>query len=245
MRFVDSHVHLADYPRPLELVRLAKANGTVALANGVDLASSDATLRLFHEGPHEVLPFVGIHPSHAHLADPARLEPSVHLARGIGEIGLDPKYSLVSRGSRQFEAFKKQLGWAEKGRLPVQVHSRGAEKECLQVLSSFSTGRVLMHWFENEQLLPELASRGYFISLGPALLYSKRLQRVALAARRDLILAESDGPVPFAPLGGSSGPALIPAVVFKLSELWKVPFASARGIVLSNSKAFLGIDEKG
>ena len=102
-----------------------------------------------------------------------------------------------------------------------------------------------MHWFESDEALPDALEKGYFVSFGPALLYTKRLQRMAAKASPGQVLLETDSPVPYGPLGGVRGPSLLPSVAFKLAELWRVPFEEARATVESNSMRFLGFAGKG
>lgn len=157
---------------------------------------------------------------------------------------MDPKYSEVSPKSPQMAAFLKQLEAVEKMGKPIQVHSRGAEKECLEVLSSFDVNSVLMHWFQGEAELRVADDRGYFVSFGPALLQSKKLQRMASGLDPARVLAESDGPVTFARLGGAGGSSLIPTVVFKLAELWKLTFSEVEQCLLRNSLGYLDTSGK-
>ena len=124
--------------------------------------------------------FVGVHPSEAGRDEDLNwFESALEGASGAGEIGLDPKYSPLGPQGPQTRAFQAQLAAAERAGKPVQVHSRGAERACLDVLSSFKTRSLLMHWFEGEEFVRDLRDRGYFVSFGPALLYSKKLQRIA------------------------------------------------------------------
>jgi TatD DNase family protein len=216
------------------------------LSCGVDRASSEKTLQLGRSSGGTVRAFVGVHPSEA-LASESQdwLPAAVELATGVGEIGLDPEYSPVGKGSAQRRIFETQLGVASRAGKPVQVHSRGAVEECLESLGASGLGSVLMHWLESEESLATVMGRGYFVSFGPALLYSRKLQRLASAADPDLVLLESDGPVTFETLGGAGGPMLVPSVAFKLSELWKEPFDGALLRLLRNSLRYLGEPEKG
>jgi TatD DNase family protein len=77
-----------------------------------------------------------------------------------------------------------------------------------------------MHWFEGEDSVARVLSGERFVSFGPAILYSKKLLRIAKRCPPEVVLAESDGPVAFAALGGAEGPGLIPSVAFKLAEAW-------------------------
>jgi TatD DNase family protein len=184
-----------------------------------------------------------VHPSEVTAERPSSaLAPFLEDCDGIGEIGLDEKYSSTGDGSAQMESFLDQLRIAERLGKPVEVHSRGSEVRCLEVLGTFNLSRVLMHWFEGEPQLPEVVSRGYFVSVGPALLYSKKMRRIARSLPPDRILTESDGPVSFGPLGGASGPSLIPSVVFGLAEIRGQGFDDVERQVEENAKRFLGVE---
>jgi TatD DNase family protein len=141
--------------------------------------------------------------------------------------------------------FRKLLELAQDGGKPVQVHARGAERDCLDTISTFDLKSVLMHWFESEKRLSEVMAKGYLVSFGPSIIYSKKLQRMAVAANHDQVLVETDSPVSFAPLGRVSGPTLVPSVVFKIAELWGETFDEARALIARNSARFLGLPGKG
>jgi len=260
VRFIDSHVHLFDYREQSPSLNLVRSSEIMCLSSGIDRASSMATLEIAKSEPRLVKAFLGVHPSKVEAGEdiewlegalheaPSKveagediewLEGALHEATGAGELGLDPNYSEVSPKSLQMTTFVGQLEAVEKARKPVQVHSRGAEKECLEVLSSYNVKPVLLHWFQGEAELNEANDREYFVSFGPALLFSKKLQRMASSLDPALLLAESDGPVTFAPLGGAGGPSLIPTVVFALARLWKQTFSEAEERILQNGLGYL------
>lgn len=243
MRFIDSHLHVPDGPPPSQAVRLCQSTQTLLLVCGVDHATSEGSLRLAASHTGLIRPFVGLHPSEvAKAPETDWVEGSLGASSGLGEVGMDPRYGAPKETQRR--AFERQLAAAERARKPVQVHSRGAEEECLEVLSTYDLPAVLMHWFQREDLVGKVAGRGYFVSFGPALLSSKALKRMALSAGKDLTLTETDAPVHFSSLGGAQGPQLIPSVVFELALLWREPFESARLTVLGNGLRFLGEEGK-
>lgn len=245
VRFVDSHLHL-DGSEAIDAINLASAIGTTLVTCGTDKKTSLAGVKLKTDHPVEVSAFVGVHPSEAlKESSMAWLDKALDRAVGVGEIGLDPKYSAIGVRSAQMRLFKKQLEVAQAASKPVQVHSRGAEAECLEVLAGYDLKSVLMHWFEGEDWINEVLRRGYYVSVGPALIYSRKLQRVARSMNRDRVLVETDFPVAYSPLGGVRGPSLIGSVVFKLAELWGIAFEDARASILENSCKFLSLPEKG
>jgi len=222
------------------------ADGTLLLACGVDHETSSLCLRQAAANPKAVKAFVGVHPSEA-TTDVALdwLEVALGEATGLGEVGLDPKYSQIGAGSRQLGAFQDQLEAASKKLKPIQVHSRGAEKECLEALAGFTLGPVLMHWFQGEGMLSKAMGEGYYVSFGPALLYSRKLQRMAERCDKSQVVVETDSPVAYGPLGGARGPSLVPSVVFKLADVWGKGFEETRGITTGNALRYLGAAEKG
>ncbi len=220
---LDAHVHLPAYPDPGTVVAGASRRGIRLVSVTVSVAEVAPSLVLRGENPEAVRCFIGVHPSEA-VSTPRAIEELAPLwaaADGVGEVGLDPKYSAVSNGSAQMELFKAQVEVAERLKKPLQVHSRGAEGAVLDILDGYSLRSLLMHWFEGEEFLERVLSRPRtFVSFGPAVLYSKRLLRIAKRCPLEAVLTESDGPVAFSALGGAEGPGLIPSVAFKLAEIW-------------------------
>jgi len=239
----DAHVHLSAYPDPEAVVYSAATRGIRLASVCVSPAEAPPSLALRTRHPATLKCFVGVHPSEAASAPRAleELSPFWEAADGVGEVGLDPKYSEVSAASAQMKLFRGQVEVASRTKKPIQIHSRGAEAACLDVLDEYPMGPVLMHWFEGEEVIGRVLSRTRtYVSFGPALLYSKKLQRVALRCPPEAVLVESDGPVAFAALGGADGPGLAPSVAFRLAELWGRSFDEAAVRLSLNAKGYLG-----
>jgi len=241
LAFCDAHLHLADSADPEGSITFASGAKIVLYSASTNLRDSGRNLELASRSPDLIKAFVGVHPSDADKGlDEKELESLSRHATGVGEVGLDPKYSAVTEGSAQLRVFRVQLELAERLRRPVQVHSRGAELACLDNLESFDPPSVLLHWFEGSELAPRAAAKGYCVSFGPAILYSKRLAGIAKGYPRNLIMTESDAPVTYSPLGEAvSGPFLVPTVVFFLSQLLGLDFAEMARTVSENSRRYL------
>lgn len=239
---VDAHLHLPEYSDAMESI--GRTPNLCLFSCTVNLTQAETNIRLREQGYGFVKCFLGVHPS-----DVTDVLPSEHLSvlmdrcDGIGEIGLDPKYSEAGRDSKQMKAFLDQLSLAERFGKPVQVHSRGNEKACLEILTTFNLRAVLMHWFEGDEEYVRLAaSRGYYFSFGPALLYSKKLRHNSEIIPKDRLLTESDAPVPYNALGGASGPNLIASVLFQLGEIRGISFDDAEQTVYENARRYLGAE---
>ncbi|MDG7005476.1 MAG: TatD family hydrolase [Nitrososphaerota archaeon] len=239
----DVHVHLPAYPDPASVIAGAAARGMRLVSVTTSPSEAARNLEARRSNPAVVKCFLGVHPSEA-ASTPGGLEeldPLWREADGVGEVGLDPRYSEISDGSPQMTLFRGQVEVAERLGSAVQVHSRGGEAACLDVLEVHSPRSVLMHWFESEDLLERAVSgRRRFVSFGPALLYSKKLQRCARRCPPECTLVESDGPVSFAALGGVGGPGTAPSVAFRLAELWGRGFDEALEQLYANAGAYLG-----
>lgn len=84
----------------------------------------------------------------------------------IGEIGLDYYYNQSPK-TEQIEAFEKQLDIAKKLKLPVEIHTRDAEVETVQILKKYK-GDVngVIHCFTGtEWLAQECLDLGFNISI--------------------------------------------------------------------------------
>ena len=210
MSYVDAHIHLADagYVGKVEQVitDASRHNVSHILSNAVDYETSLQTITLAKQHPGKVLAAIGVHPStivfrpteNLHLEKfEATIEENSEYVKAIGEIGLDGKYTQDDETrARQQEVFRFFLQLAEKRDLPVVVHSRQAIEETLETLSEFHLPSVLLHWYDGPtENLRALSDRGYFISVGPALLYSRRISEIARMAEHSMILSETDGPV--------------------------------------------------
>jgi len=158
--------------------------------------------------------------------------------RAIGEIGLDGQYPQDdAKREQQRAVFLFFLTLAERKGLPVMIHSRLAIDEILGILPSFRLVRVLLHWYSGpSENLPLIKDRGYLISVGPSILYSKRAAEIARQADHSIILTETDGPVSFyGPFKGkTTRPSFVIDVVNKLAEIKNKTVEEIRDSVWNN-----------
>ena len=162
-------------------------------------------------------------------------------AKGLGEIGLDPKY-----GSNEMQEyiFAKQLELAEGRSIPITVHSRNSLRRCLEIFSTFSlrASRILFHWFAGEPSeLREIQDAGHYVSFGLPILYSRRMQSLASASDPLYTLAETDSPLSMDSIwhGFVSTPFAIPSVVFELGRTLCKTFAEASSELDENARRYL------
>jgi len=253
--FVDAHLHLADpgyAGKTFEVIRDATSHGVSRmLSNAVDFETSLETIKIAKNSAGSVLAAVGVHPSATLNTDDLHLDKfgkmideNANSISAIGEIGLDGKYSQDERvKAKQIEVFRFFLALAEEKHLPVVVHSRQAISETIDSLAHFHLPSVLLHWYDGPtDSLSTLKDRGYMISIGPAVLYSRKIAEIARAVNSDLILTETDGPVAYRGLFGRelTKPWFVVNVVGRLGELRGANSDIVKSTVFSNFHRFLG-----
>ncbi len=111
----------------------------------------------------------------------------------IGEIGLDYHWAKTDEEKfLQHECFISQLGLAERLSLPVVIHSRDAESECLEILRNFNL-KFMMHCFSGKpETALEAASHNGIISVPP--MRSKERKQFIRELPLEKLVAESDAP---------------------------------------------------
>lgn len=231
---IDTHCHLdlePLYSHLSEVIpRARRAGVTLCVVPGVhpDGWEAMAALAGLHEG---IFPAYGVHPMHAGTVDDAiltRLAGRASTGVAIGEIGLDPTYTVALE--RQERAFREQLRLAVSLGLPVLVHCRRAFQRTLRVLQEEHADQVggIMHAFSGS---PEMARE--FIQLGFAISISGMVTRETavrpLRLVRELplesLVLETDAPdmTPQRYRGQSNQPAYMVETLRAVADIKGVP----------------------
>ncbi|MBF0331631.1 MAG: TatD family hydrolase [Candidatus Omnitrophica bacterium] len=158
----------------------------------------------------------------------------------IGECGLDFSYKSVAgneaKKTEQCAVFQRQLDLAKEFDLPVVIHSRGAERICLDMTLKAGIKKANFHWYSGpDEVLKDILDAGFMMSVSPALEYSVDVRRVAAWVPLDRILVETDTPVR----------GWIPKDVWRtldaLCSLKKLDKDLALDIVNANARGFFNI----
>lgn len=247
---VDSHSHLAeDELKPLleSILISCRKSGTIIFTNSSNLQSSIENIAISESNRDLVKAFVGVHPWEAqHYDDKAfndLVTDKMEHVSGIGEIGLDGKYSSITPLETQKETFERQLEAAEKHELPISVHSRRAQDHVLDILETFSLRGVLLHWFSgSEEQMRRGLDSGYFFGFGPTVVYSKGAKRLLEKCDQDRVLVETDSPVHYGACFENrvSTPLLVYSVAYSVSNIFKKSLEETLNIILENSQNYIG-----
>jgi TatD DNase family protein len=132
----------------------------------------------------------------------------------IGEIGLDYYYEHSPVGPQQ-TAFRRQLQMAADLNLPVEIHTRDAEEDTVEILNEYR-GKVngLIHCFTGTQWLAEKAlDLGFNISISGVVTFKNAddLRKTVQYIPLDRIHVETDSPflAPIPHRGKKNTPAFV------------------------------------
>lgn len=145
----------------------------------------------------------------------------------VGEIGLDYYYEQSPR-KEQLHAFRDQLELANELGLPIEIHTRDAEEDTINLLKEYQ-GRVkgIIHCFTGTQWLADQAlSLGYNISISGIVTFKNAtaLRSVVESIPLDRLHVETDSPflAPMPMRGKSNTPSYVVHTAKVVADLKKI-----------------------
>jgi TatD DNase family protein len=211
MKWIDVHTHLNMLEADAEAVLAAAAKEGVERMITIGTGADDhAKVVAYTEKFSPVVcGALGYHPHDAKDYTPeAETYMRAHLNDAgivaVGEIGLDYYYNH-SPHDVQRDVFRRQMALAEEFKLPVEIHTRDAEADTVEILKEFK-GRVkgLLHCFTGTQwLADEALAIDYNISISGVVTFktAEALRAVVKTVPLDRLHIETDAPfltpVPF------------------------------------------------
>jgi len=253
-RVVDTHCHLDDrkYREDREDV-LARALDALEwlVVIGIDPPTIASSLQLIRP---RVYAAVGFHPYYAKDFDAAaasQLRESA-LSPGVvalGEMGLD-YFNEFSPRAEQSAAFEQQLQLACDLNLPVVIHNREADADCLAMLRNFSDRLpgCVMHCFGSGPAFAEQClGLGFYVSFAGNVTYPKAqmLRDAAAVVPMDRLLVETDAPylAPQPVRGKRCEPAHTVLTAQFLAEFKGVPFDAFAAQTTANAARVFRVTE--
>lgn len=203
MHWIDIHCHLDMIENHKDAVRTAKESDVTQM---ITISTTPCTLKtvqsLSKKYTPNVLYTLGIHPHDAKDFDLTSKHYILENAPStccvaIGEIGLDYYYEYSDR-SVQKQVFEDQLKIASELNLPVQIHTRDAERDTIEILKKFK-GKIrgVIHCFTGTKwLADEAMALGMNISFSGIVTFknAKNLVDVAKSVPLDRMHIETDSP---------------------------------------------------
>jgi len=225
---IDIHCHANLYLTLDKIVNDAQNSNVMKI---IAVAMSYTSLeRILEISTHyeSIYPALGIHPEEIsqNKKIEMQLDSILDLIKNnsenicaIGEIGLDHHFIKdKTYYPIQKKVFEEMLSLAQEIKLPVNIHSKGAELIVFDLLSSYDIPNINIHWYSGpEKFLKEGIDRGYYFSITPAIKYSTAVRNVALNVDNQHLLLESDGPVKYS--GETGTPSMVSEVLRTISEI--------------------------
>lgn len=210
MKYIDVHAHYEDerfaedLEKELELIRSC---GIEYIINaGSSLENSKRALEIA-QAHTNIYCTIGIHPEFTDELDKVNelkeiYEHGKSKIVAVGEIGLDYHYEGFDK-ERQRQLFIEQIKLAKSLNLPIQIHSRDAVADMLEIFNNKEIQdnvlprKIMFHCYElNEELTKIIIDRGYSISLGGNITYKRKesakeqIKKIPL----EQIMLETDSP---------------------------------------------------
>ncbi len=204
IEFYDIHAHLDMMESSPELtLQNAKAVGVTKIFTiGTEPSDHQFVLDVARKLYPDVYCTLGVHPHQGNLFnDEVAAFIERHLPEkevvAVGEIGLDYYYNKTPK-DQQREAFRRQLEIAARFELPVEIHTRDAEADTIEILNEFR-GRIrgVIHCFTGTYWLAEKClDLGYNISFSGIVTFknAEDLRQTCLKVPLDRLHVETDAP---------------------------------------------------
>ncbi len=159
---------------------------------------------------------------------------------GIGEVGLD-YYWDKSFKDLQKEVFIKQIEFANQMNLPLNIHSREAHFDTLDILKKYNkNSKAILHCFSGSlEFAKECIKEGIYISLGGVVTFknAKSAKEVAKGIPLEYLLLETDdpylAPVPFR--GKENRPYYVKYVAEEIANLRDISVEEVTQLTTENA----------
>lgn len=249
MGWIDVHTHLnfLKDKSPEEALIEARAAGVSRFITiGTEPADHPVVLSIAQKYFPEVACSLGIHPHEGKVySDEIHqfLEANVDRREvvAVGEIGLDYHYDNSPR-DEQKDAFRKQLDLAARHKLPIEIHTRDADEDTVEILREFR-GRLsgIIHCFTGTKWLAENAlDLGLDISFSGVITFKNAgdLREVVKYVPLDRLHVETDAPflAPIPMRGKSNVPAYVVYTAQAVADLKGIDLETLKAATRANAR---------
>lgn len=231
MEWIDVHTHLNMLEKsPEETIKAARNVGVERIITiGTEPEDHDIVESIAAKHFPVVACTLGVHPHEAKkwtedVSNKIKTKLNLPHVVAVGEIGLDYFYEHTDR-EKQKEVFRQQMSIAEEFNLPVEVHTRDAEEDTLEIVNEFK-GRVrgIFHCFSSSRWLAEKGlDAGWNISISGIVTFKNadELREIVKFVPIDRIHVETDAPylAPVPQRGKKNTPEFVVHTAEKVAEL--------------------------
>lgn len=250
----DTHAHYDDKQFDADRTALLdsmEAGGIGAIVNAsATVGSWEKVLELTEKYPF-VYGMIGVHPDEVGSLDEEKFLRMEQLLKkekivAVGEIGLDYYWDNESHDVQK-EWFIRQLELARRLNMPVNIHSREAAADTMEIMKAHGSGmKAIIHCYSySREMALEYVRMGYLIGVGGVVTFknAKKLKETVKAVPLSNIVLETDCPylAPEPNRGKRNSSLNLPYVAQAVAELKGVTVEEVVKRTAENAKAFYKI----
>ena len=233
MKYVDAHCHIFKeyYDDPKDVVDC----DVQILVTGTNL-STNLEMRGLQQDNVDVA--MGAYPidllENLDINDALhQIEENMDNIVAVGEIGMDFYHADKSTMQTQIDNITRLVNLANKYNKPVVVHSRKAEKEVIELLSTIAKTPVVNHCFSGKKgLIKQGVAAGMYFTVPANVVYSGHFQSLVKLVPITQLLTETDSPYLWREYPNK--PHNVQYAVEKIAEIKGVPVTDVKQQIYDN-----------
>ena len=247
MQFTDTHTHIYYHEGEdlqTQMQRCFDHDINRLFLPNVDINSIEKVKATVSTFPENCFPMLGLHPcsiKEGYLDDLATIEQELSKMKvvAIGEIGLDLYWDKTTL-KIQKDAFRIQVNWAKKLKLPIVIHCRDAFDELFELLHELKDDQLfgIFHCFTGNLEQAELAiSMGFSLGIGGVVTFKNAgLDKVVKQLNLKDIVLETDAPylAPMPYRGKPNESSYLIYIAQKIADLHEISLEEVARITTEN-----------
>ncbi|MEG1622877.1 MAG: TatD family hydrolase [Alistipes sp.] len=193
---IDTHCHFDMFSQPEEYINSVEERGDITIGM-TNLPSHYQLGKNYVAHLKKIRLALGFHPQlvEKNQSELCLFEKLVNTTSYIGEIGLDFSIKGIQSKDIQIKSLRYILCLLKGENKIVSVHSRGAEKELLNLLKEYDTKNVIFHWYSgSSSLIKDIIDCGYYFSINQSMTLSTNGRKILQSIPKNRILTETDAP---------------------------------------------------
>ena len=258
MKFFDSHAHLDDEKfnndRDEIIKQIHDSEIEKFVSAGYSLESSKVAVELGKKY-NFIYPTCGISPNDIPQTEEdlwKQLEEIEELLKtetkivAVGEIGLDYYWNTENK-ELQKKAFIEQINLANKYNLPIQIHTREAVMDTIEILKNNTVKQKgIFHCCPlNRELVKEALKLGFYISFAGPVTFknSKNADEIIKMVPNDKMLIETDSPylAPDPVRGTRNTPINVKYIAKKIADVKQIELEQIAELTYKNAMGIFNL----
>ena len=250
LTMIDVHCHLEqkDYDEDREeVIDKCKEKMKAVLSSAPHKDDFNTAIDLHKKYPGFVYICLGLHPMYIRELSEKDISEAISFIKrhkeelsAVGEVGLDYHHVKEEEWQeKQKEMFRRFIRLAKELNKPLVIHCRDAFEDTIKILEEEKADRVMFHLFGDKKSCSKILDNNWFISIGPLLLRSKTIKKIARFMPLNRIMLETDSP--WFGFGERGTPLNVIKTSEKIAEVKKITSEEVGEQTDLNAKNFFNI----